>query len=70
MVKAYMVKRDTQFCEEGDIVYDLKGWDYGLANDDTRYTNEEHVSVTYNADGDYPSVTIPKSALEEVTGFN
>lgn len=62
----YKVIKDTMFCKQGDIVYPLKGWDYGLANDDTRHTDIEHISVTYKEDGDYPSVTIPKSALEKL----
>jgi hypothetical protein len=50
----------------GTIVYDLRGYDYGLASDDSRATGIEHVSVTLNADGDYPSFTIRKSFLEQL----
>lgn len=45
--------------QAGDIVYAAKGWDYGLARDDTFETGVEHVSVTKNADGEPPSFTIP-----------
>lgn len=52
----------------GTIVYSLRGHDYGLASDDTRMTGIEHVSVTLNSDGDYPSFTIVKADLEPITG--
>ncbi len=51
----------------GSIVYRQRGWDYGLASDDTRATGVEHVSVTLNEDGDYPGFTIPLRDLEEVS---
>lgn len=47
----------------GTVVYRPKGWDYGSANDDTRMTGIEHISVTLSADGDYPFFTIPKNSL-------
>lgn len=50
----------------GTIVYDLRGYDYGLASDDTRITGIHHVSVTLKPDGDYPSFTIQKNSLEIV----
>ena len=50
----------------GTIVYDLRGYDYGLASDDTRHTGVEHVSVTLNPEGDYPSFTIAKDSLREL----
>jgi hypothetical protein len=50
----------------GTIVYDLKGWDYGLASDDTRFTGVKHVSVTLDPEGDYPSFTIRQSDLKEI----
>lgn len=65
-VKKFKVKHDTQFCKKDEIVYDLMQYDYGLASDDTRVTGVQHTSVTRNSDGDYPSVTIPISALEEI----
>jgi hypothetical protein len=64
-----MVKHDTTFFQEGDVVYEQTGYDYGLANDDTRYTGIPHQTVTYNPDGSYPGSTIPTSALEEITGL-
>jgi hypothetical protein len=63
----YIVKDITRAngdVKVGDVVYDLHKADYGLANDDTRYTGIEHVSVTFNEDGDYPSFTIPLEDLE------
>lgn len=50
----------------GMIVYRCKGWDYGMANDDTRLTGIEHISVTLDAGGGYPFFTIPKRDLEMV----
>jgi hypothetical protein len=66
MIKKYRVKWDTQFHKAGEIVYTCKGYDYDCASDDTRWTGIEHTSVSHDADGGYPFLTIPKSALEEV----
>jgi hypothetical protein len=52
--------------EPGQTVYDTKGHDYGLANDDTRMTGIEHVSVTLDENGEYPFFTIPKADLEKI----
>jgi hypothetical protein len=62
----YRVIRNTAFHKAGEIVYSLRYADYGLANDDSRRTGEPHRSVTYKEDGDYPSATIPASALEKI----
>lgn len=51
----------------GDVVYTSKGYDYGLASDDTRLTGIEHVSVTLNENGDYPSFTVPRADLKQDT---
>lgn len=67
--KAYMVKRDTNFASEGDIVYERIGHDYGLSSMDALYTGIAHQTVTYNKTGDIPGFTIPTSALEEITGL-
>jgi len=48
----------------GDIVYDCAGHDYGVSNDDTRFTGVKHVSVTINKDGNYPFFTVPESSLK------
>jgi hypothetical protein len=50
----------------GSTVYSIRGHDYGLASDDSRWTGVEHISVTLNADGDYPSFTIPRRDLERL----
>lgn len=52
--------------EVGDVVYNSAKYDYGLANDDTRITGIEHVSVTFKEDGDYPFFTIPRQDLEQI----
>ena len=64
IIRADRAAGGKEHCSIGDIVYDQKGYDYGLASDDTRYTGIEHISVTRNADGDYPGFTIPKVDLE------
>ena len=50
----------------GDIVVKCKMHDYGLASDDTRITGIEHVSVTKDPEGGWPSFTIPKAHLEQL----
>lgn len=65
----YKIIRADRACENvevNDFVYSLKGWDYGLAGDDTRLLGIEHKSVTKNEDGDYPSFTIPVEDLEKI----
>lgn len=69
-LKAYMVKRDTTFFQEGDIVYDCIRHDYGCSKDDEFATGLAHTVVTERPDGDYPFRTIPTSALEEITGLD
>lgn len=69
MVKQFRIIREDRAAMEvevGDIVYDSAKHDYGLANDDTRITGIEHVSVTFKEDGDYPFFTIPRADLEEI----
>lgn len=65
-IKKYQVNANTQFFKKGDVVYDLINYDYGLARDDTNFTGVYHVSVTRNADGGYPSCTIPLHNLTEI----
>ena len=47
----------------GTSVYSARGYDYGLASDDTRMTGVEHTSVTLDPNGDYPVFTIPVDHL-------
>lgn len=51
----------------GLVVYECLKADYGHANDDTRMTGEEYMSVTLNPEGDYPFITMPKRILKQVT---
>jgi hypothetical protein len=71
MTTAYEVLADNPTCAgccaKGDTVYHLGMHDYGLAGDDTRTTGVEHVSVTLNSDGSYPSFTIPRYLLREIS---
>jgi hypothetical protein len=48
----------------GTTVYKCRGYDYGLASDDTRMTGIRHISVTLKSDGDYPSFTVAERDLE------
>lgn len=66
----YRMLKDSQINNEmkaGQIVYRSRECDYGLANDDTRATGIEHISVTTDPDGrgNY-SFTIPVTDIEEV----
>lgn len=65
-IKTYKLKSDRFEHKAGTIVYSQTGWDYGLANDDSRATGIEHKTVTLNADGDYPGFTVPVFDLEEI----
>lgn len=69
MVQKYKVlnaENSSGEVTEGQIVYELMKHDYGLASDDTRFTGIQHISVTHDVNGDYPSFTIPVAHLEEV----
>lgn len=71
-MKKYIVKGDRVIGQEqlaliGETVYDYAGWDYGCANDDTRYTGVKHVTVTKDPNGGTPFFTIPERDLEPVT---
>jgi hypothetical protein len=56
--------RGEVHAKAGTIVYGAKGYDYGLASDDSRATGLQHRSVTLKEDGDYPFFTIPERDLE------
>lgn len=55
--------RSASPVDVGARVYSCKGYDYGCANEDTRRLGLAHVSVTLDAEGDYPFFTIPKEDL-------
>jgi hypothetical protein len=69
-MKSYTVLRADRAADEdvkvGDIVYAIRGHDYGLAHDDEAMNGIPYKSVTFNKDGDYPSFTIPEVDLREV----
>lgn len=65
-VKAARVVRGEVWAIKGDIVYEFKGHDYGLARDDTLYFGIEHISVTEDAKGAGSSFTIPLHNLKEI----
>jgi hypothetical protein len=67
--KKFRIREDGTNAEgypAGTICFDCIKHDYGLASDDTRMTGIEHVSVTLDPSGDWPSFTIRRSSLEEV----
>lgn len=67
--KKYRMKVDSKIedkAKAGTIVYDQKGWDYGLASDDTRAFGYPCQTVTLKEDGDYPGFVVPSHDLEEV----
>jgi hypothetical protein len=62
MIKKYIMLEDSKIntdVKKGDIVFHCMKWDYGVANDDTRYFGEEYISVTLDKNGDYPFFTVP-----------
>jgi hypothetical protein len=52
--------------QPGTIVYDSANHDYGLSRDDTWATGVEHISVTTDPNGDYPSFTVPVDHLQKL----
>lgn len=50
--------------QPGTVCYDCFEWDYGCANDDQRFTGEEHKSVTLASDGGGPFFTAALRILE------
>ncbi len=69
MGTAFIVKRHDRAAAEvvpGETVYRCTGHDYGCANDDTIVTGIRHISVTKDANGEYPFFTIPEDDLEAV----
>lgn len=69
MVQAYKILSDSSVgsAKAGEIVFSLSGYDYGLASDDTNMTGIEHISVTRNRKGNYPSFTIPRDKLQPIS---
>lgn len=65
----YRMLADSKVNEKvkaGATVYDQRGYDYGLARDDTYATGVSHITVTLNEDGDYPGFTVPEHDLEKL----
>ena len=60
----YVLLEDRFEHKAGLIVQHQRHYDYGLANDDTRITGEEHMTVS--ADGEYPGFTAPTRILKEI----
>ncbi|QGZ16364.1 hypothetical protein Hena1_02140 [Erwinia phage Hena1] len=67
MIKKYTLTQSYSTdpsAKAGIVVYRAAKHDYGLARDDTIATGIPHVSVTFNADGDYPFFTVPETILQ------
>lgn len=65
----YRMLKDSDLepsAKAGMTVYACAGYDYGLADHDTRVTGIEHKSVTLNSDGSYPFFTMPASDIEPI----
>jgi hypothetical protein len=61
--QAYILTQDRFGHQAGTKVYRQRMSDYGLANDDSRITGIQHITVTLNADGGYPGFTVPVNHL-------
>lgn len=69
MTNAYRMKVVSDLEERavvGTVVYRASQHDYGLAADDTRITGIEHVSVSLERNGRYPTFTVPLRDLEPI----
>lgn len=64
--QAFTLLADRFEQKAGTTVYASMGCDYGCANDDSRATGIEHVSVTLKSDGGYPFFTVPKRDLHPI----
>lgn len=71
MPQKYKLLKDREIRGElcakaGTTVYEVTGYDYGLARDDSVYSGIPHISVTLDATGGYPSFTVPTCDLEKI----
>lgn len=68
-IKSYTIMNASRSADKtitiGQIVYTCKSYDYGCANDDTKFTGIKHISVTLDPEGKYPFFTIPENDLKE-----
>lgn len=70
MTQAYTMLKDSRLepkAKAGTTVYAIRGYDYGLAKDDTRFRGIEHISVTLDSEGDYPFFTVPRADISVQT---
>lgn len=65
-LKAYKLTADRFDSKAGDVVYSAAVSDYGLTAFDAQMTGVDHISVTVNADGGYPTFTVPSHTLVEI----
>ncbi|TPG59983.1 hypothetical protein [Ewingella americana] len=75
MATKYTLRRDVTFTSKdcksvpapaGTVVYDLRGPDYGCANQDTQNTGIKHISVTLDPTGDYPGLSVSMYDLQQI----
>lgn len=70
MTQAFKVLRTDRAADKsltvGQTIYDCRGYDYGTASDDTRFTGIKHVSMSLDPTGDYPFFTIPEADIERI----
>ena len=64
--RAFQLLKDRFGHAAGTIIYEAKGYDYGLASDDARAFGVPHTSMTIEPSGDYPFFTVPDSDFAPV----
>lgn len=60
----YKLKNSRFEYPKETLCYDYLGYDYGLVEDEFKFTREWHKAVTLNKDGSAPFFTVPVSSLE------
>lgn len=65
-MRRFVLKADRFNHKAGEVVYEWRGHDYGLARDDSYITKRPHISVTKNEDQSHPFFTVQESDLEEL----
>lgn len=65
---AYRLLADRFEHPAGTLVYMARVHDYGLASDDAQIFGIEHVSVTLDPAGGYPTFTVPERDIAKATG--
>jgi len=62
-IKMYKLLKHRFSHDQGTIVYDYLGHDYGLCRDDEHGTGVKHIAVTEDPAGGTPFFTVPVAHL-------